>query len=116
MCVCVIQAVSGVFALSALFASCRHMPHAMYAVSLAHDANVHTHTHTHTHTHLQDLYYDTETMDKLIEDQHAPTDHIEVLLDTYAYQLSGIPIAMQYVYIPVYTTVGIRYPRLNACM
>jgi hypothetical protein len=39
---------------------------------------------------LSDLYYDTETMDKLIEEGRAPTDHIQVLLDTYSYQLSAL--------------------------
>lgn len=39
---------------------------------------------------LSDLYYDTETMDKLMEEGRAPTDHIQVLLDTYSYQLSAL--------------------------
>ena len=39
---------------------------------------------------LSDLFDDTDTMDRLIAAQRAPTDHIQVLLDTYAYQFSGV--------------------------
>jgi len=39
---------------------------------------------------LSDLYHGTETMDRLISQERAPTDHIQVLIDTYAYQLSAL--------------------------
>ena len=46
---------------------------------------VYINTHTHTHTCICIYRY----QDRLIAEKCAPTDHIEVLLDTYAHQYSA---------------------------
>ena len=63
---------------------------------------------------LSDLYHDTETMDRLIAQERAPTDHIQVLLDTYAYQLSALAHRLEVATKQMEATEGLLNLRLES--